>query len=49
MALVIDASIAAAWAFAEEHVNAELALERIRTEEAFVPRLWCGTRYGTLW
>ena len=30
MALVSDASTAATWAFADEHVNAE----RVRTEEA---------------
>jgi predicted nucleic acid-binding protein len=40
MALVIDASIVAAWAFAEDHGNAELTLARIRTEEALVPGLW---------
>ena len=40
MALVIDASIAAAWAFADEHVNAELTFARIGAEEAHVPALW---------
>jgi len=40
MALVIDASVVAAWAFEEEHANAELAFARVRTEEAFVPALW---------
>lgn len=40
MALVIDASIVAAWAFVEEHVNAELTLARVVTEEALVPALW---------
>jgi hypothetical protein len=40
MALVIDASIAAAWAFADEHVNAELTLARLGKEEAHVPALW---------
>jgi predicted nucleic acid-binding protein len=40
MALVIDASIAAAWAFADEHVDAELTFARIGTEEAHVPTLW---------
>jgi predicted nucleic acid-binding protein len=39
-ALVIDASIAAAWAFADEHVHAELTFARIGTEEALVPTLW---------
>ena len=34
MAFVIDGSIAAAWAFAEDQVNAELTLARVRTEEA---------------
>ena len=40
MALVIDASIVAAWAFAEEHANAELAFARVGREEARVPALW---------
>jgi predicted nucleic acid-binding protein len=40
MALVIDASVVAAWAFEEEHANAELAFTRVRMEEAFVPALW---------
>jgi predicted nucleic acid-binding protein len=40
MALVIDASVVAAWAFDEEHANAESAFERVRTEEAFAPALW---------
>jgi predicted nucleic acid-binding protein len=40
MALVIDASIVAAWALAEEHGNAELTLARVRTKKALVPGLW---------
>jgi len=39
--LVLDASIVACWAFADEnHPVADLALERIRTDEARVPALW---------
>ena len=41
MPFVLDASIVACWAFADEdHPVAELALERIRTDEARVPALW---------
>ncbi len=41
MPFVLDASIAACWAFDDEdHPTAALALERIRTDEAFVPALW---------
>jgi predicted nucleic acid-binding protein len=40
MALVIDASVVAAWAFEEEHLTAEAAFARVRAEEAFVPVLW---------
>jgi predicted nucleic acid-binding protein len=41
MAFVLDASIAACWAFHDEdHPDADLALARIRTEEAVVPSLW---------
>jgi hypothetical protein len=40
MALVIDASVVAAWAFEEEHPTAESAFARVRAEEAFVPVLW---------
>ncbi len=41
MAFVLDASIAACWAFQDEHhPHADLAFTRIRTEEAFVPSLW---------
>jgi len=40
MALVIDASVVAAWAFEEEHAIAQLTFARVRTEEAFVPGLW---------
>jgi predicted nucleic acid-binding protein len=38
---VLDASVAACWAFDEEdHSDARLAFHRIRTEEAFIPCLW---------
>jgi hypothetical protein len=38
---VLDASIAACWAFDDEdHPVAALALERVRTDEARVPSLW---------
>ena len=41
MPFVIDASIAACWAFEDEdHPVAALALERIRTDAALVPSLW---------
>jgi predicted nucleic acid-binding protein len=41
MAFVLDASIAACWAFPDEHdPRADRALTRIRTEEAVVPSLW---------
>ena len=41
MPFVLDASIAACWAFDDEdHPLAALALERVRTDEARVPRLW---------
>jgi predicted nucleic acid-binding protein len=41
MPFVVDASIVANWALAdEEHTQATLALERVRTEEAHVPTLW---------
>jgi predicted nucleic acid-binding protein len=41
MPFVLDASIAACWAFADEnHPVAALALERIRSDEARVPGLW---------
>ena len=41
MAFVLDASIAACWAFQDEdHPDAALAFARIRTEEAVVPSLW---------
>lgn len=39
--LVLDASVAACWAFRDEdHPNADLALARLRTTEAVVPALW---------
>jgi predicted nucleic acid-binding protein len=41
MPFVLDASIAACWAFDDEdHPAAALALERIRTDEAVAPSLW---------
>ena len=41
MPFVLDASIAACWAFDDEdHPVAALALERIRTDEAIAPSLW---------
>jgi predicted nucleic acid-binding protein len=41
MPFVLDASIAACWVFQDEdHPRADLALARIRTEEAIVPSLW---------
>lgn len=41
MRFVLDASIAASWAFEDEdHPTAALALERLRTDEALVPSLW---------
>lgn len=41
MAFVLDASIAACWAFPDErHPRADAAFTRIRTEEAVVPSLW---------
>jgi predicted nucleic acid-binding protein len=41
VAFVLDASVAACWAFDDEdHPDARLAFRRIRTEEAVVPCLW---------
>jgi predicted nucleic acid-binding protein len=41
MPFVLDASVVACWAFVDEnHPIADLALERIRTDEAYVPALW---------
>ncbi|MGB7762914.1 MAG: type II toxin-antitoxin system VapC family toxin [Bryobacteraceae bacterium] len=41
MAFVLDASITACWAFDDEdHPDASLAFERMRTEEGVVPGLW---------
>jgi predicted nucleic acid-binding protein len=41
MPFVLDASIAACWAFEDEdHPHAAQALARIRTDEACVPSLW---------
>ena len=41
MAFVLDASITACWAFQDEdHPDAGLAFQQMRTEEAVVPCLW---------
>ncbi len=41
MPFVLDASIAACWAFEDEdHPIAALAFERIRTDEALAPSVW---------
>lgn len=41
MPFVLDASIAACWAFDDEdHPAAALALERVRTDQAIAPALW---------
>jgi predicted nucleic acid-binding protein len=41
MPFVLDASVAACWAFEDEtHAAADSALERIRFDEAVVPSLW---------
>jgi predicted nucleic acid-binding protein len=41
MPFVLDASVAACWAFQDEaHPDADLALTRIRSDEALVPSLW---------
>lgn len=41
MAFVLDASVTACWAFADEdHPEARAAFDRIRIDEALVPTLW---------
>jgi predicted nucleic acid-binding protein len=41
MPFVLDASVTACWAFQdEEHPNADLALARIRKDQAISPGLW---------
>ena len=41
MPFVLDASVAACWAFQDEDdARADLALSRIKTDEALVPSLW---------
>lgn len=41
MPFVLDASVALAWAFAEDESNtAQAALARLRTDEAVAPALW---------
>jgi hypothetical protein len=47
MAFVLDASVAVAWAFAdEEHAVAAAALALLRNNEGCVPPLW-GSNYET--
>jgi len=41
MSFVLDASITACWAFPDEdHPDAALAFQQMRTEEAVAPCLW---------
>jgi predicted nucleic acid-binding protein len=41
MAFVVDASVSACWAFADEdHPVADVAFSSLQTEEAVVPALW---------
>jgi predicted nucleic acid-binding protein len=40
MAFVLDASVAVAWAFKENHPLAEQTLARLPAEEAITPALW---------
>src|SRR5215475_8219920 len=41
MPFVLDASVTASWAFRDEqNPHADLALKRIRTDQAFAPGLW---------
>lgn len=41
MPFVLDASVTASWAFRDEHhPHADLALERLRTDQALAPTLW---------
>ena len=41
MPFVLDASVAACWAFEDEdHPTATLALDRLRSDPARVPSLW---------
>ena len=41
MPFVLDASVTACWAFQDEqHPDADLAFQHVRTEEAVVPGLW---------
>jgi predicted nucleic acid-binding protein len=41
MAFVLDASVTACWAFADEdHPDASLAFDKMRAEEGVVPGLW---------
>lgn len=41
MPFVLDASLAMTWALKDEgHQIADIAIERLRTDEAFVPNVW---------
>jgi predicted nucleic acid-binding protein len=41
MSFVLDASVTACWAFEDEHeILAEIALDRLDANDAFVPSLW---------
>lgn len=41
MSFVLDASVTACWAFEDEHeILAEIALEHLNADDAFVPALW---------
>lgn len=41
MPFVLDASVAASWAFRDEdHIASDIALTRLRTDTALVPALW---------
>ena len=40
MPFVLDASITASWAFAENAPQAEVALDRLQADRALVPTLW---------
>ena len=49
MAFVLDASIAASWAFPDEvYPEADLAFEMARTDEAVVPAIWWFEMRNTL-
>jgi|HubBroStandDraft_6_1064221.scaffolds.fasta_scaffold234285_4 predicted nucleic acid-binding protein len=48
MPFVLDASIAACWAFDDTHRVAMSALKRVRTDEVRVPSLWWSEVRNTL-